>query len=149
MDNKLLVGLNAIGAQQAAATQRTHKSINQLLEYSDTYPTDGILYRSSDMVLFAHSDAGFHNESNGRSREGAHIFLSGNYPMSKWDGPVLPLSQIIKFIMSSASEAELGALLIKSQEMVSMRNTLEEMRWPQPNHPSRQTTQLQREQSII
>ena len=53
--------------------------------------------------------------------------------MPKWKGPVLNLAQIIKFVMSSASEAELGALLVAAQEIVAMRNTLEEMRWPQTN----------------
>ena len=55
--------------------------------------------------------------------------------MPKWNGPILTLAQIIKFVMFSASEAELGALFISDQEMVAMRNTLEEMRWPQPNSP--------------
>ena len=48
---------------------------------------------------------------------------------------MLTVSQIIKFVMSSASESELGALLITSQEMVATRNTLEEMRCPQPKSP--------------
>ena len=56
--------------------------------------------------------------------------------MTRWNGPVLNLAQILKFVMSSASEAELGALFITAQEMVSMRNTLEEMRWPQPKSPT-------------
>ena len=77
----LLVGLSSIGDQQAVATERTNEAINQLLDYSAIYPVDGILYRSSDMVLCAHSDTGFHNESKGRSRLGAHIFLSKNGPM--------------------------------------------------------------------
>ena len=61
MDNKLLVGLSAIGAQQAAATERTNKAINQLIDYSITYPAYGILYHSSNMVLCAHSDTVFYN----------------------------------------------------------------------------------------
>ena len=65
MDNKLLVGLSAIGEQQASATQRTNEAIDQILDYCATYPADGILYCSSDMVLCAHSYAGFHNESKG------------------------------------------------------------------------------------
>ena len=44
MDNKLLVGLSAIGSQQAAAAQRTNEAINQILDYCATYPSDGILY---------------------------------------------------------------------------------------------------------
>ena len=61
VDNKLLIGLSAIGSQQASATQRTNEAIDQILDYCATYPSDGILYRSSDMVLCAHSDAGLHN----------------------------------------------------------------------------------------
>ena len=76
VDSKLLFGLSAIGSQQAYATQRTNEAIDQILDYCATYPLDGILYGSSDIVLCAHSDAGFHNESKGRSRAGAHILLS-------------------------------------------------------------------------
>ena len=76
MDNKLLVGLRAIGSQQDSATQRTSKAIDKILDYCATYPSVGIIYRSSDMVLCAHSGTGFHNEIKGRSRAGARIFLS-------------------------------------------------------------------------
>ena len=37
--------------------------------------------------------------------------------------------------MSSASEAELGAMFITAQEMVAMRQKLQEMKWPQPTSP--------------
>ena len=83
VDNKLLVGLSAIISQQASATQRTNEAINQILDYCATYPSDGILYLSSDMVLCAYSDTGFHNESKGRSRAGAHIFHSENDAMPR------------------------------------------------------------------
>ena len=135
MDNKLLVGLSAIGAQQVSATQRTNEAIDQILDYCTTYPADDILYRSSDMVLCAHSDTGLHNEIKVRSRSGAHIFLSENDAMPRWNGPVLTLAKIIKFVMSSASEAELGAMFITAQEMVHIRQTLQEMKWPQPKYP--------------
>ena len=115
VDNNLLVGLSAIGSQQASATQRKSEAIDQILDYCATYPDDGILYRSSDMVLCSHSDAGFHNESKGRSRAGAHIYLSENDAMPRWNGPVLTIAKIIKFVVSSASEAELGAMFITAQ----------------------------------
>ena len=73
VNNKLLVGLSAIGLQQASATQRTNEAINQILNYCATYPSDGIIYCSRDMVLCAHSDTGFHNDSKGHIRSGAHI----------------------------------------------------------------------------
>mgnify|MGYP000908115252 FL=1 len=87
------------------------------------------------MLIAAHADAGFHNESKGRSRAGAHIFLSEDAPMPKWNGAVLTIAQIIKFVMTSASEAELGALFITAQALVPIRNTLEEMGWPQRRTP--------------
>ena len=87
------------------------------------------------MVLCAQSDSGLHNERNGRSRSGAHIFLSENDAMPQWNGSVLTLAKIIKFGMSSASKSELGALFITAQEMVVMIQTLEEMKWPQPKTP--------------
>ena len=61
VDNKLLVAINTISSQQAHATEDTNKAITTLLDYLATYPDDGILYRASDMILAAHSDAGFHN----------------------------------------------------------------------------------------
>ena len=36
VDNKLLVGLSAIGSQQATAMQRTNDAINQILDYCAT-----------------------------------------------------------------------------------------------------------------
>ena len=135
MNNKLLVGLSYIGSQQAATTQRTNYVINKILDYCATYAVDGILYFSRDMVLCAHSDAGFHNEIKGRSRSGAHILLSENDAMPRWNGTVLTLNKTIKFVMSSASGAELGSLFITAQEMVAMRQTLEEIKWPQPKSP--------------
>ena len=68
VDNKLLVALSTIGGQQVAATEKTNEAINQLLAYCETYPNDGIVYRSSDMIICAHSDVGFHNESRDRNQ---------------------------------------------------------------------------------
>ena len=76
------------------------------------------------MILASHSDAGFNNESKARSRAGDHIFLSENYSTPKWNGVILTISQIIRFVMSSAAEAELGALYITAKEMVPIRQTL-------------------------
>ena len=81
MYNKVLVRLSSIGAQQAATTERTNEEINQLLNYSATYPANGIIYCSSDMVLCAHYDTGFHNEIKVLSRAGAPIFVSKKNPM--------------------------------------------------------------------
>ena len=64
------------------------------------------------MVLAAHSDAGFHNESKGRSRSGGYIFLFDNGTELRWNEPVLTIAQIIKFVMNLAAESELGDIFI-------------------------------------
>ena len=117
-------------------TEATNEAVNQTLDCLATYPDDGIMYCASDTILVAHSDDGFHNESKGRSRAGDHIFLSEDDPIPRWNGPVLSITQVIKFVMTSAAEAKLGALYITAQKMVPTRQTLIEMGWPQPPTPT-------------
>ena len=62
VNRKLLVTLSAIGAQQAAETEETANTIEQLLDYVATYLDDDILFRKSDVILEVHADAGFLNE---------------------------------------------------------------------------------------
>ena len=62
------------------------------------------------MILAAHADAGFLNESRASSIAGAHIFFSENYPKPKINGPVLTIAHIIKYVMESAAEAETAEL---------------------------------------
>jgi hypothetical protein len=83
VDNKLLMTLSALGAQQAAATINMRTAVDQLLDYIATYPVDGTTYHTSNMVLAAHSDASFLSESKSRSRVGASIFLSEDDPISR------------------------------------------------------------------
>jgi hypothetical protein len=116
VNNKLLVALSAIAAQQSCATIATKQAVHLLLDYVATYPSDGIIYSSSDMALCAHSDAGFLNEINSCSHARAHIFLSQNKPFPRFNGAVLSITQIIKFVMASAAESELAALFVTAQE---------------------------------
>ena len=135
VDNKLLVALSAIAARQSQATVAIELAVALLLDYVATYPNDGIVYRASDMILCAHADAGFLNESQSRSRAGAHIYLSENDAFPRFNGAVLSIAQIIKFVMASAAESELAALFITAREMIPHRQTLIDMGWPQPKSP--------------
>ena len=45
------------------------------------------------------------------------------------------MAQIIKSVLTSAAEAELGILFITAQKMVPLRQTLIEMGWPQKPSP--------------
>ena len=51
------------------------------------------------------------------------------------NGSVLIISQIIKSVMSSAAEADLGALFVNYREAIPERHTLETMGHKQPSTP--------------
>ena len=87
------------------------------------------------MVIAVHSDASYLSETKARSQAGGHFFLSENYEYPSNNGAVLTIAQIIKAVMSSAAEAEIGALYINSREAVPQRHLLKEMGHPQPPTP--------------
>jgi hypothetical protein len=87
------------------------------------------------MILCAHSDAGFLNELQPWSQAGAHIFLLEDVPYPRFNGAVLSIAQIIKFVMASAAKSELAALFITAREMIPHCQTLIDMGWPQPKSP--------------
>ncbi len=135
MDNKLLVALNAIAACQSKATIRTELLVHTLLDYVAMYPNDGIVDRASDIILCAHMDASYLNETKSCSRAGAHISYLEDDPIPCFNGAVLTIATIIKFVMASAAEEELAALFIAARKMVPHRQTLINMGWPQPRSP--------------
>ena len=87
------------------------------------------------MVLAVHSDASYLSESNARSRAGGHFFMSNSSADLPNNGAMLAVTQIIKAVMSSAAEAELGALFINCRKAIPARHTLIEMGHPQPPTP--------------
>jgi len=106
-----------------------------LLDYCATQDDAVLTYNKSDMVLAVHSDAGYLNEKLARSRAGGHFFLSTNVTYPSNHGAILTIVQIIKAVMASAAEAELGALFINAKEAAYIRNILHEMGHPQPPTP--------------
>jgi hypothetical protein len=87
------------------------------------------------MILAVHSDASYLSEAQARSRAGGHFFCSNNSEDPPNNGAILNISQIIKAVMSSAAEAELGALYINAREAVPLRQLLMEMGHKQPPTP--------------
>ena len=111
------------------------KKVKQFLDYAATHPDAIVTYRASGMTLAVHSDASYLSESKTRSRAGGHFFMSEDESEPRNNGAVLTVAQIIKAVMSSAAEAELGGLYINSREAVPMRHLLTEMGHPQPPTP--------------
>jgi hypothetical protein len=96
------------------------------------------------MYLHIHSDASYLSEIKARSRAGGLFFLS-NKPATTAPNPDSippPLNggihihcSIMKAILSSATEAETGALFYNTKDAAPLRIPLPEMGHPQPASP--------------
>ena len=143
VDNTLLVDLNTLSSQQSYATHTTMTKLTTLLNYCATYPDAIIRYRASDMILHIVSDASYLSASGSRSRLGGYFFLSNSTTMPPlatdappaFNGPVLVTASIIKAVLSSAAEAELGALFYNAKEGCQIRNILNDLGHQQPPTP--------------
>eukprot|EP00804_Cyclotella_cryptica_P020437 CCRYP_014425-RA/>CCRYP_014425-RA protein AED:0.04 eAED:0.02 QI:0/0/0/1/1/1/2/0/1218 len=107
--------------QPYPSAPRTYGSKQQLCATADTSPALGKLQKP------------LYKKSLGRA--GGHFFLSENDHYPNNNGAVLTIAQIIKTVMSSAAEAELGALYINAREVIPLRHLLLEMGHPQPPTP--------------
>ena len=131
----MLTALGSLATQQGNLTVNTMKKVRQFLDYAAAHPNAIVTYHTSDMVLAGHSDASYLSESKARSRAGGHFFMSTDTAQPPKNGAVLTIAQIIKAVMTSAAEAEIGALYINCREAVPARHTLEYMGHPQPPTP--------------
>ena len=111
------------------------KKTLKCLDYAATHPDAILTFNASSMVLNVHSDASYLTEPKARSRSGGHFFMSEDNQDPKNNGAVLNLANIIKSVMSSAAEAEIGALFINSRQAIPARRLLEEMGHVQPPTP--------------
>ncbi len=98
--------------------ERTKEILTQLLDYCATQEEAIITYSASKMILAVHSDAGYCNEKKLRSQVGGHFPLSNNDEFPPNNGAILTVATVIKAVMSSAVEAELGALYLNAKEAV-------------------------------
>ena len=136
VDPTMLHAINDISLSTVKGTQMTLDATMYLLNYAHTYPDAEIIYRQSDMILHVDSDAAYLVAPEARSRAGGYQYLS-NHEGTLFNGPVLTIAKVIKNVMASATEAELGALYMNAQEAVGLRNCLEAMGYAQPATPLR------------
>ena len=123
----MLVALSAIVSEQAAPTQATMDKVHQFWIMQQVKDESLLTYQKSDMVPAVHSDASYLSEAEARSRAGGHFFVSNNNEFPPNNGAILTVAQIIKAVMSSAAEAEIGAMFINARTAAPARKTLEEM----------------------
>ena len=92
--------------------------IDQLLDYVATHSNDEIIYRKSSINLVAHSDAVYLNENQERSWASTHIYLLNDVHIPAFNGAVINIAQIIKYVISSAVESELASLFITARKWI-------------------------------
>jgi hypothetical protein len=138
----LLAALGSITTQQANPTENTMKKVQQFLDFASTHPDAIVMHHTSDMVIAGRSDAVYLSGSKARSWAGGHFFMSNITAKPPNNGTILTIAQIIKAVMSSVAEAEVGVLYINCREAVPTHHTLKFMGHPQPRHQCKQTTPL-------
>ena len=114
-----------IALRQSAPMTETMKRVKQLLNYCASHEDTIMTFQTSNMNLTGHSDVGYLNNPKSHRRAGG-FFISNSFPLPPSNGAVLAISQIIKAFMSSAAEAELGALFINTREAVYTRKMLKD-----------------------
>ena len=138
IDMTNLPGLSGISSEQSQARESTEARVEQLLDYLATHPDAVVRYYASDMVLNIHSDASYLSETRARSRVAGYYFLGSNPEKGKpikMNGAIYTFCGILKFVVASAAEAELGALFLNCKEGKIIRLILEELGHKQPPTP--------------
>ena len=79
------------------------------------------------MQLHIGSDAAYLVALKVRSRAGGYHYL-GNKDGTLFNGPIFILAKVIKAVMSSAVESEVGGLYLNAREAICLTYTIEELR---------------------
>ena len=136
----MLIFLGSITSTQYQGTNKTYDKTLCLINYAATHPDATIHYSARDMILHVHSDASYLSDPKARSCAGRHYFLSSRSPDPSKpphsslppNSPLFTMSKIMRNVMGSADEAEIGATYLNGQESIPICTTLTEMGHLQP-----------------
>jgi hypothetical protein len=69
------------------------------------------------MILYIHSDASYFSEIEANSRAGGFFYMGNSADTADklTNGAILIISTVLKHVMSSAAEAEIGAVFINAK----------------------------------
>jgi hypothetical protein len=138
VDPTVLMPINDIATEQTKATEKTQAATNQMLDYLATHLDATIRYDTSDMILHIHSNASYFSVSNARSRLGGLCSLGNKPPeQDKLNVYILNVASVIKNVVASAAESEVGACFHNAQSGAPLRVTLTELGHIQPPTPLR------------
>jgi hypothetical protein len=137
VDPTLIMPINVQASEQSNTTEVTADKVIKLLNYCNTHPETKIWYHASDMILHSHSDASYLSENEAKTRAGGFFYMGNTSQNDKklTNGAILIRSKVLRNVMSSAAEAEIGAFFINAKEGAVLRTTLEELGHKQPPTP--------------
>jgi hypothetical protein len=134
----VLMALSTIAMEQTKATEKTMAKCVQLLDYLAHHSDAKVHFYALDMVMNIHSKASYLSEGKARSRTCGH-FCMGWMPT---EGAPIQINRafhvstnVIRFVVALAAEAELGALFHNCQTGIIFRSILEDMGHAQPKTP--------------
>ncbi len=102
----VLMALSTIAVNKTKATTRTMERCTQLLDYLAHNADAKVCFHALDMIINIHSDTLYLSEAKARSRVCGHFF----HGMDAQNGEPHVSTTIMRFVVPSAVEAELGAL---------------------------------------
>jgi hypothetical protein len=79
------------------------------------------------MILNIHSDASFLSEREAKIQAGVFFYMVSNTDKANrlTNGAILIIRTVLKHIVSSAAEAEIGAVFLNAKEVNVLHTTLE------------------------
>ncbi len=129
VDLTVLMVLSTIVSEQTKGTEQTLEKVYQVLDYLASHPNAKVRF---------HWDASYLSKPSARSRACGHFFM-GNVPIDgkpiKLNGVFHTLCAILRFVIASAAEAELGALFLNCKEGMIFKLTLEDLGHKKPKIP--------------
>ncbi len=131
----VFTALSTIAIEQTKATDTTMGRCMQLLDYLSSNQEAKVRFHASDMIMNIQSDASYLSKKGARSQACGHFFM-GWMPKDgepiKLNGSFHTNLSIMRFVIASAAEAELGALFHNCQTGMIFWQTLADLGHPQP-----------------
>ena len=103
--------LNELAIASTNGTDATMAATKYFLDYAASNQDAVIRYQASDMILYVVSDAAYLVCPKARSRAGGYPYL-GNKDGKLFNTVIFVLAKVIKNVMASASESEVGSLFM-------------------------------------
>ena len=133
VDLTTLPALISIASEQTNATEKREEKVKRILDFLATKPDVTIWYHKLKIILNIHLDASHLSEAKARSRATGYLYMGANIV----NGQPIPLNwalyvygSILKFVVASAAEAELGAPFLNCQEGKIIQLVLHELGHP-------------------